>query len=157
MLIALLSVSVLHAANPAQQADKTFVSQAAQSIMYEVQASKLAEQNATAPDVVDLAVMEAHDDTLIENGLKNTATPEKIPLPTDLDPALQQRLQQLKSKSGAELEAAYISEMERMEGTLQSLLAKEATNGSDNFQTFARQADLIVKRHLGALHALDAS
>jgi putative membrane protein len=156
-LIALSFASVVYAAGPAQDADQAFVNQAAQNIMYEVEASKLAQQNATAPDVADLAVMEAHDDTLIGNGLKNTSAPEKITVPTTLDATLKQRLQQLQSKSGAEFEAAYISDMEQMEGTLQTLLAKEAANGSDNFQTFARQANLIVKRHLGALHALDAS
>jgi putative membrane protein len=37
----------------------------------------------------------------------------------------------------------------------EKLFAKEAVEGSDNFKTFAHQTDLIVKRHIGALHGLD--
>ena len=37
----------------------------------------------------------------------------------------------------------------------EKLFAAEATEGSDAFKTFAHQTDLIVKRHIGALHGLD--
>ncbi len=33
----------------------------------------------------------------------------------------------------------------------EKLFAQEAADGSDAFTTFAHQADLIVKRHIGAL------
>jgi putative membrane protein len=37
----------------------------------------------------------------------------------------------------------------------EKLFAKEAMEGSDSFKTFAHPTDLIVKRHIGALHGLD--
>jgi putative membrane protein len=153
-----LSPSALpQSANPALEADKLFVGKVSQGGMYEVEASKLAQQKATAPDVIDLAVMEVHDHTLVNNGLVKVAAEENIPIASALNTAFQQRLQALQSKSGAEFEAAYLADMEQIHAMDEKLFAKEAIDGSENFQPFARQTDLIVKRHIGAFHALDAS
>jgi putative membrane protein len=125
--------------------------------MYEVEASKVAQQKGSAPDVIDLAVMEVHDHTLVNNGLKKVATEENIQVSDKLNATFQQRLQTLQSKSGAEFEAAYLTDMEEIHAMDEKLFAKEATDGSATFQPFARQTDLVVKRHIGALHAVDAS
>jgi putative membrane protein len=154
-VLALSLASLIQAANPGLENDKAFVAKVSQGGMYEVEASKYAETAATAPDVQDIAVMEVHDHTLVNDALKKLAALEKIPVDSTLNATFKQRLDSLKSKSGPEFEAAYISDMEQIHDTDQRLFAKEATDGSENFQVFARQTDLIVKRHLGALHALD--
>jgi putative membrane protein len=156
-IFALSLEAVPQTPNPALEADKVFVGKVSQGGMYEVEASQLAQQKATAPDVVDLAVMEVHDHTLVNNGLKTVAALENIAIASTLSTDFQQRLQALQNKSGPEFEAAYLSDMEQIHAMDEKLFAKEAINGSDNFQAFARQTDLIVKRHIGALHALDAS
>jgi putative membrane protein len=156
-VFALSLAAIPQASTAALEADKVFVGKVSQGGMYEVEASKLAQQKATAPDVVDLAVMEVHDHTLVNNGLKKVAAQENIPVSDTLNSTFQQRLQTLQGESGAEFEAAYLTDMEQIHAMDEKLFAQEATNGSPNFQPFARQTDLIVKRHIGALHALDAN
>jgi putative membrane protein len=155
-LAAISFVSALYAVDPWSEADRVFVGKVSQGGMYEVEASKVAGQKATAPDVKDVAVMEVHDHGLVNRELKNIATAKGIPVSPALNATFQQRLEKLKSVSGPEFDAAYIADMEEIHDKDQKLFAKEAMEGSDKFKTFAQQTDLIVKRHIGALHGLDA-
>jgi putative membrane protein len=156
--VAVLSfVSLLYALNPASDADKDFVGKVSQGGMYEVDASKLAEQKATAPDTKDLAVTEVHDHTLVNSQLKKIATGAGITVSPALNATFRQRLEKLKVNSGAEFDAAYIADMKEIHDKDEKLFAKEASEGSDNFKNFAHQTDLIVKRHIGALHGLDSN
>ena len=50
---------------------------------------------------------------------------------------------------------AYLDDMKSIHDKDEKLFAQEATDGSDAFKTFAHQTDLIVKRHIGALHGTD--
>jgi putative membrane protein len=156
-LVAISLVSVLYALEPASEADKVFVGKVSQGGMYEVEASKVAGEKASAPDVKDLAVMEVHDHDLVNRELKKIATEKGIPVSPALNATFQQRLEKLKSTSGPGFDAAYIADMEEIHDNDQKLFAKEAMEGSDKFKTFAYQTDLIVKRHIGALHGLDAN
>lgn len=155
-LVTISLVSVLYALEPASEPDKVFVGKVSQGGMYEVEASNVAGQRATAPDVKDLAVMEVHDHGLVNRELKKIATEKGIAVSPALNTTFQQRLKKLKSVSGPEFDAAYIADMEEIHDNDQKLFAKEAMEGSDKFKTFAHQTDLIVKRHIGALHGLDA-
>lgn len=116
----------------------------------------MAEQKAMAPDVKDIAVMEVHDHELVNRELKRIASANGIAVAAKLDASFQQRLDKLKSASGGDFDAAYISDMEEIHDNDEKLFAKEATEGSDAFKTFAAQTDLIVKRHIGALHGTEA-
>jgi putative membrane protein len=78
-LVAISLASALYALESASEADKVFVGKVSQGGMYEVQASKVAGQRATAPDVKDLAVMEVHDHDLVNRDLKKIATEKGIP------------------------------------------------------------------------------
>jgi putative membrane protein len=132
--VAVLSfASLLCALEPASENDKILVGKVSQGGMYEVEASKVAQQKATAPDVIDLAVMEVHDHTLVNNGLKKVAAQENIPVSDTLNASFQQRLEALQSKSGAEFEAAYLTDMEQIHAMDEKLFAKEATDRISNF------------------------
>jgi putative membrane protein len=151
----LLSAMALYAFEPASAADKIFVGNVSQGGMYEVEASKVAEQKAVAPDVKDTANTEVHDHQLVGAELKRIATKTGIPIAATLNAEFQQRLDKLKSVSGSAFDAAYIADMEAIHDKDEKLFAKEAMEGSGNFKTFAHQTDLIVKRHIGSLHGLD--
>jgi putative membrane protein len=156
--IAALGFSItagLYAFAPASDADKTFVGNVSQGGMYEVEASKVAEQRATAPDVKDTATTEVHDHELVNSNLKKIAMKTGIPVAATLNATFQQRLDKLKSAPASGFDAAYIADMQSIHDKDEKLFAKEAVEGSDNFKTFAHQTDLIVKRHIGALHGLD--
>jgi putative membrane protein len=98
LFVVALSLSASpQASDPALEADKAFVGKVSQGGMYEVEASKVAQQKGSAPDVIDLAVMEVHDHTLVNNGLKKVATEENIQVSDKLNATFQQRLQTLQS------------------------------------------------------------
>lgn len=159
--LALIGVSslslaaVLYAFAPASDADKTFVGNVSQGGMYEEEASKVAGQRAIAPDVKDVAAAEVHDHELVNGNLKKIAMKTDIPVAATLNVTFQQRLDRLKGVSASDFDVAYIAEMQSIHDKDEKLFAKEAIEGSDNFKTFAHQTDLIVKRHIGALHGLD--
>ena len=153
--LGLCFAAALYAFTPASDVDKTFVGNVSQGGMYEVEASKVAEEKAVAPDVKDTANTEVHDHELVGAELKRISAKTGIPIAATLNATFQQRLDKLKSVSGAAFDSAYITDMESIHDKDEKLFAKEAIEGSDDFKTFAHQTDLIVKRHIGWLHGLD--
>lgn len=140
---------------PASPADKAFAGKVSQGGLYEVVASQYAEQKASAPNVKDLAIAEVHDHQGVNSRLKAIAAQTNIPVASALKPEFQQRLAKLKSVPSAQFDAAYIADMQKIHAKDEKLFAQEAIAGSSNFKSFAHQTDLIVKRHIGALHGLD--
>ena len=155
LALTLIAAPFLHAADSASAADKTFTGKVSQGGMYEVEASKVAEQKAVAQNVKDQAFTEVHDHELVGAKLKRTATAAGVPIAAQLNPTFQQRLDKLKATSSADFDAAYITDMQQIHDMDEKLFAKEAMEGSGDFKSFAHETDLIVKRHIGALHGLD--
>ena len=136
--------------------DKIFVGKVSQGGAYEVAASQYAETRAVAPDVRDLAVMEVHDHLMVGTKLNKTATTSGIAVSPILNAEFSDRLAKLKAVRAADFDAAYIADMQAIHDKDEKLFAQEAEQGSDSFRMFAHQTDQIVKRHIGALHGLDA-
>jgi putative membrane protein len=154
VLAAFASVITL-ASEPPSDADKTFVAHVSQGGMYEVEASKLAEKRAAAPDVKDLAHTEVHDHDGVNAKLKKLADAAGIAVADKLNDEFQHRLEQLGNASDANFDAAYIQDMKGIHDKDEKLFAKEAEEGTGDFKAFAHETDLIVKRHIGALHGTD--
>jgi putative membrane protein len=153
LLLALTGSAALHAADTASAADKAFVAKVSQGGMYEVEASKLAEDKAYAQDVKDLASMEYHDHKLVGAKLINITTSLGIHVDSSLNPQFQKRLDTLKGLSGAAFDQAYLSEMIKVHDIDGGLFAQEAkTGGSSALKAFAAETVKIVDRHIGALH-----
>jgi len=146
-------ISITRAAEPST--DSIFVGKVSQGGMYEVEASKLAERRAKAPDVKDLAITEVHDHDGVNARLKKLADAAGIPVAAELNPMFQQRLAKLTAASGGDFDKAYIDDMKQIHDMDEKLFAQEAMDGSGGFKTFAHATDMIVKRHIGALHGLD--
>jgi len=153
--VAVLGTSFASAPAAENTPDAVFVGLVSQGGMYEVEASKLAVIRATAPDVKDLAVTEVHDHEGVNSGLKKLAAAAGIPVAAELNTLFQARLAKLKGASTADFDAAYIEDMKQIHDKDEKLFAKEATEGTGGFKLFAHQTDLIVKRHIGALHGAD--
>jgi putative membrane protein len=155
VLWALPVASVPSSAATASAADKVFAAKVSQGGMYEVVASKVAQQKATTQDVRDLAIMEVHDHDLVNRELREIATATGINLPQPLNDTFRQRLQKLEDLSGPAFDEAYISDMAQIHDMDEKLFAKEAVEGSEKFKVFAAGTDKIVKRHIGAIHGTD--
>jgi putative membrane protein len=145
----------LFAASPASDTDKAFVAKVSQGGAYEVAASKLAVTRANAMDVKDLALTEVHDHEGVGARLKALATSTGVTISPTLNTEFQARLEKLRATPAADFDAAYIADMQQIHDKDEKLFAAEAKEGSDAYKAFAYQTDLIVKRHIGALHGLD--
>jgi putative membrane protein len=142
-------------AQNASDVDKTFAGKVSQGGMYEVEASKVAVQRAVAQDIKDMAVTEVHDHELVNRELRQIAAANGVPVAARLNATFQERLDHLKAASAADFDAAYASDMAQIHDMDEKLFAQEALNGSDSFKAFAAKTDLIVKRHIGAIHGAD--
>ncbi len=155
-VLSLVSASAAYAITPASDTDRAFVGKVSQGGMYEVEASKVAEQKAVAQDVKDVASAEVHDHSWVNAKLKRIAAAHSIDVAGTLNAEFQQRLGKLKAVSGAAFDNAYIGDMQQIHDKDEKLFAKEAGEGSADFKAFAHETDLIVKRHIGALHGTDS-
>jgi putative membrane protein len=142
-------------AQSASDADKAFAAKVSQGGMYEVEASKIAAQKATAQDIKDLAIMDIHDHELVNNELRKIETANSLPVALHLNATFQERLDRLNAASSADFDSVYAKDMAQIHDMDEKLFAQEAIDGSGSFKTFAAETDRIVKRHIGAIHGTD--
>lgn len=154
-VLALTFPLLLNAAGDVSTADKTFAAKVSQGGMYEVEASKVAAEKATAQDVRDLANSEIHDHELVNHELLQIANADGVNVARQLNAQFQQRLDTLRNTSATQFDVAYANDMAQIHDMDEKLFAKEAVEGSGNFKAFAAKTDLIVKRHIGAIHGAD--
>lgn len=153
-LAALVITPALLAAT-ATSNDRAFVAKVSQGGAYEVAASKVAAERASAPDVRDLALTEIHDHDGVNERLHKIAAATGVNIAPTPNAEFQQRLAKLRATPAADFDAAYIADMQQIHDKDEKLFAQEANDGSEPYRLFAHQTDLIVKRHIGALHGLD--
>ena len=143
------------AADAFSAADHAFIMKVSQGGMYEVEASKLANDRAHQQDVVDQSVTEVHDHQLVGARLSSIAQSLGISFPTTLNAMFQGRLDHLKGFSGVAFDDAYIKEMDAIHAVDVQAFAIEAQHGENHaLRGFAQETVLIVRRHIGALHAV---
>jgi putative membrane protein len=155
LAVAALVITPAILAATASSNDRAFVAKVSQGGAYEVAASKLAAERASAPDVRDLALTEVHDHDGVNARLHQIAAATGVSIAPTLNAEFQQRLAKLRATPTADFDAAYIADMEQIHDGDEKLFAKEANDGSEPYKLFSHQTDLIVKRHIGSLHGLD--
>ena len=135
-------------------ADHAFIMKVSQGGMYEVEASKLVADRGHEQDVLDVGLYEVHDHQLVGDKLTAVASALNISFPLALNPMFQARLDRLKSLSGRDFDVAYIKEMEAIHAVDVQAFATEAKAGQNTaLRAFAAETVIIVRRHIGALHA----
>ena len=158
-IVALVTAATLGIAAPALAGttqDRNFVSKVGPGGMFEVEAGRLAQGKASAADVRDFATMEVHDHTAVGDRLKAISSKEGVPVPAQLTPEFQAKLDKLKTLSGAAFDAQYMREMRDLHPKDGAAFAKEGeSGGSSEHRAFGRETHLIVARHIGAIQAAD--
>lgn len=145
------------ATTPAVSADQQFANTAAASDAFEIQSSQLAATNASSKAVKAFAqhMIAAH--TASTAKLKSdgaSASPPITPDPT-LSGDQQQKLSDLKSKTGAAFDSAYIDDQVAAHQTaLDGLKSYAASGAVPSLKTFASQMVPIVTAHLNSAKAL---
>lgn len=145
--------TVAHAAPNLSSTDLAFVAKVSQGGMYEVEASKVAEQKAQAQDVKDQATTEVHDHQLVGGNLKSIASANGDDFPTQLNADFQSRLDRLNGLDGKAFDDAYLAEMQKIHALDGAAFAQEARLGQNtDLKAFSAETVRIVERHIGALH-----
>jgi putative membrane protein len=129
--------------------DATFVVNAADAGMTEVQLGQLAQQKGTRKDVKDYGAMMEKDHTAAGDKLKALATQKNITLPTSISPEMQKNVDDLQKKSGKDFDKAYISMMVDDHKKVISAFEDESKKGSDaDIRSFADSTLHTLRHHL---------
>jgi putative membrane protein len=156
LILSLAAATLAYGQDAASDNDKAFVAKVSQGGRYEVEASQIALTKAVAQDVKDLANTEVHDHELVNRKLKAISAEKHVPIAPALNAEFSAKLAHLRTLSGAEFDSAYLSEMAVIHDKDEKLFAQEAGDGgAAAYKAFAAETDLIVKRHIGALHGTD--
>ena len=137
--------------------DSSFVEDAANGGMAEVEFGKVASTKATNPEVKKFAQMMVTDHTAANNALKALAGKKGWKLPTELDSSHKSTLDKLKGYSGAEFDKEYVEEMVNDHETDVKAFQDKAKNATDpDLKAFAEKTLPVLQKHLDAIKAIQA-
>ncbi|MEI2414800.1 DUF4142 domain-containing protein [Orrella sp. JC864] len=104
----LLAMGAAHAAQQIDDDDREFLEKAALSGQLEIEASKLAQQRATHPEVKQFADMMVQDHTAMDKSLKELASRKGVELPAEIHKDVQDKLDDLADeKPGKDFDEEY--------------------------------------------------
>jgi putative membrane protein len=132
-----------------------FVTEAAQSDMFEIQSSKLAASK-TQGDVKQFATQMVTDHTKTTDDLKGLAPAANAPLPTAMDSSQQGKLDKLKGLNGDDFAKQYVSDQVSAHKKAVSLF-KRYGNGGENpkLKSWATQTMPTLQHHLDMANGLN--
>jgi putative membrane protein len=93
--------------------DSKFVTEAAVSGMFEVEAGKLAQAQGSSDQVKQMGEMMVKDHTAANEELMQLATSKGVELPTELDAKHKGMLEKLSKQTGADFDKAYLDTWKR--------------------------------------------
>jgi len=136
------------------QADKDFMTEAAQGGMAEVKLGELAKTKAQNQEVKTFADRMVTDHTKANDELKSLATKKGVTLPTDLASEDQKTYDELSKLSGAEFDKAYMDAMVKDHDQDVGEFQKQAKAAKDkDVRDFATQTLPTLKSHKSMAHA----
>ncbi|MBP2299829.1 DUF4142 domain-containing protein [Azospirillum picis] len=137
------------AQGPVAQQDMTFAEKAAVSDMFEVQAGKLAQDNAKEQRVKQFGGQMVSDHTKTSDAMKAMAQQKSMTLPTKLDSEHQQKLDHLRSLKGDQFDSAYLQGQIDAHRTAVALFREQSQNGKDaDLKRFASETLPTLEQHL---------
>jgi putative membrane protein len=132
-----------------------FVTEAAQSDMFEIQSSQLAASK-TQGDVQKFANQMVADHTKTTDELKALAPAANAPLPTAMDSSQQSMLDKLQGMNGEEFTKQYVSDQVSAHKTAVSLFERYAKGGEDEkLKSWATQTLPTLQHHLDMANGLN--
>ena len=125
-----------------------FVSNAAQSDMYEIEAGKLAQQKGMSADVKALGKQMVADHTAMSNEMKAILQKVGINPPAELDQRRKGMLDNLRAANGADFDKAYIAQQDAAHGEAHTLMTGYAQNGDNaELKALAQKAAPKIPAH----------
>lgn len=133
----------------------TFMNDAAEAGMAEVEIAKLVKDRAQNPRVKNFAEMMIKDHSEANNKLQTIARDKNVTLPSTLGKH-QDHLEDLSKKNGAEFDKAYMKMMVNGHEDVVKEFEKCSQNGTDpDVKTFAAQTLPTVRMHLDSAKAIN--
>ncbi|WP_372395998.1 DUF4142 domain-containing protein [Azospirillum sp. HJ39] len=158
MLFAAPAVSLAQTPAPAKtatqagqpaQADRTFAEKAAIGDMFEIQAGKLAQEQAKDGGVKQFGSHMAADHTKTSEAMKALAQQKSMTLPTKLDSDHLQKLDHLRALKADQFDAAYLQGQLEAHQAAVALFRTQAETGKDaDLKRFAAQTLPTLEQHL---------
>ncbi|BAY32210.1 outer membrane protein [Nostoc carneum NIES-2107] len=141
--------------NNLSSADRTFMTQAAQGGLAEVQLGQLASQRGASNEVKQYGQRMVQDHTQANSQLQQLAQQKGVTLPKSLNKEHQQVQQQLTKLSGRNFDRQYMSHMVQDHEKTVALFQQEAQEGQDaEVKAFATQTLPILQDHLQQAQSL---
>ena len=148
-LLATIGIAVSGAGVPTLSSDAEFAKKAAQGGVLEVKLGQLAQQKGESDAVKDFGRRMENDHSKAGDNLKQVASQEQLPLPTDLDKTGQMEYDKLSKLSGADFDRSYTKMMIQDHQKDVAEFQKEARNGQDDgIKNFAAQTLPTIQEHL---------
>ena len=136
--------------------DQEFMVEAASGGLMEVEAGKLAAQNAASPKVKEFGQMMVTDHTQANEELKALAAKKNVTLPATPGEDHQKHLDDMKNMKGADFDKHYVSMMVNDHEEDVNKFEKRAENAKDaELKAFAAKTLPVLKKHLAAIKAID--
>jgi putative membrane protein len=136
--------------------DQSFVNQAAQDGMTEVEMANVAAEKASSQDVKTFASRMVADHSKASAELASLAESKNLKVPTKLDVKHRAMVDALKVHSGASFDAAYAKHMVADHNKAISLFTKESLSGDPDLALFAKKTLPTLKEHKKLADALNA-
>lgn len=134
-----------------------FVSNAAMSDMYEIQAGQMAQQKGQSADVKAFGKMMVADHTAMSNEMKPLAQAAGQAVPATLDERRKGMLDNLTAASGADFDRVYLSQQEAAHEEALTLMRGYAENGDNaGLKALAQKATPKIQAHLDRVKQIQA-
>ena len=154
----LVGLAALPASAALSANDRDFAMKAASDGLAEVQASQLAQQRATSPQVKQFAQRMVADHSQANDKLMQIAQQQNLDLPTQPASKDTTKLQKLRGLNGSAFDQAYAQEQVPDHQSDIALFRKEAQSGQDPaLKSFAQQTLPILQQHLQLAEGLNTN
>lgn len=141
---------------PLAAADATFIQDAAQGGLAEVQAGQLAQSKARSPRVKAFGAKMVADHTPANDQLKQIATAKGATVPTAPSDMQMQQMTTLQADTGRKFDHDYVANQIAGHTAMLQLYQTEAASGTDpDLKKFAADTVPVVQAHLDAANALE--
>jgi putative membrane protein len=139
------------------RSDRSFVLEAADDGMAEVELGKLAQQKGSSDAVKSYGAKMVEDHGKANGELKSIAAAKGITLPTAPSAKHQKALDAMGKRSGADFDKAYARQMQADHRKAVALFQKQSKSGADaDLKAFAAKTLPTLQQHLDHARSLDA-
>jgi putative membrane protein len=137
--------------------DRTFISEASQDGLAEVELGKVAQQNAASAEVKQFAQRMVDDHSKANQELETIATQLGATVPKEPGGKHAKMVKELSKKNGARFDHEYAEDMVKDHEKAVALFEKESKKGdSDELKQFAAKTLPVLQEHLKMARALTA-